>query len=62
LITLNIPEYARQSSALALQLNIYWMQQTDRSEQTVSIYQKALGTLPEDGNVVPKQVWTTIHY
>jgi hypothetical protein len=23
LITLNIPEYARQSSALALQLNIY---------------------------------------
>jgi hypothetical protein len=27
----------------------------------LSIYQKALGTLPEDGNVMPKQVGATIH-
>jgi hypothetical protein len=27
----------------------------------LSIYQKALGTLPEDGNVVPKHVGDTIH-
>jgi hypothetical protein len=27
----------------------------------LSIYQKALGTLPEDGNVVPKHVGATIH-
>jgi hypothetical protein len=26
-----------------------------------SIYQKALGTLPEDGNVMPKHVGATIH-
>jgi hypothetical protein len=26
-----------------------------------SISQKALGTLPEDGNVMPKHVGTTIH-
>jgi hypothetical protein len=26
-----------------------------------SIYQKALGTLPEDGNVVPKHVGVTIN-
>jgi hypothetical protein len=26
-----------------------------------SISQKALGTLPEDGNVMPKQVGATIH-
>ena len=27
----------------------------------LSIFQKALGTLPEDGNVMPKHVETTIH-
>jgi hypothetical protein len=27
----------------------------------LSIAQKALGTLPEDGNVMPKHVGTTIH-
>jgi hypothetical protein len=27
----------------------------------VSISQKALGTLPEDGNVMPKHVGATIH-
>jgi hypothetical protein len=27
----------------------------------LSISQKALGTLPEDGNVMPKHVGTTIH-
>jgi hypothetical protein len=27
----------------------------------ISIYQKALGTLPEDGNVMPKHVGATIH-
>jgi hypothetical protein len=27
----------------------------------LGIYQKALGTLPEDGNVMPKHVGTTIH-
>ena len=27
----------------------------------LSISQKALGTLPEDGNVVPKHVGATIH-
>jgi hypothetical protein len=27
----------------------------------LSISQKALGTLPEDGNVIPKHVGTTIH-
>jgi hypothetical protein len=27
----------------------------------LSIFQKALGTLPEDGNVVPKHVGATIH-
>jgi hypothetical protein len=27
----------------------------------LSISQKALGTLPEDGNVMPKQVAATIH-
>jgi hypothetical protein len=27
----------------------------------LSIYQKALGTLPEDGNVMPKDVGDTIH-
>jgi hypothetical protein len=27
----------------------------------LSIFQKALGTLPEDGNVVPKRVGATIH-
>jgi hypothetical protein len=27
----------------------------------LSIYQKALGTLPEDGNVMPKYVVDTIH-
>jgi hypothetical protein len=27
----------------------------------VSISQKALGTLPEDGNVMPKHVGVTIH-
>jgi hypothetical protein len=27
----------------------------------LSISQKALGTLPEDGNVMPKQVGATIH-
>jgi hypothetical protein len=28
----------------------------------LSISQKALGTLPEDGNVMPKHVGDTIHY
>jgi hypothetical protein len=28
----------------------------------LSISQKALGTLPEDGNVMPKHVGATIHY
>jgi hypothetical protein len=28
---------------------------------TLSISQKALGTLPEDGNVIPKHVGATIH-
>jgi hypothetical protein len=27
----------------------------------LSIFQKALGTLPEDGNVMPKHVGATIH-
>jgi hypothetical protein len=27
----------------------------------LSIYHKALGTLPEDGNVIPKHVGATIH-
>jgi hypothetical protein len=27
----------------------------------LSIYQKALGTVPEDGNVIPKHVGATIH-
>jgi hypothetical protein len=27
----------------------------------LSIYQKALGTLPEDGNVMPKHVGDTMH-
>jgi hypothetical protein len=27
----------------------------------LSISQKAIGTLPEDGNVMPKHVGTTIH-
>jgi hypothetical protein len=27
----------------------------------LNIYQKALGTLPEDGNVMPKHVGATIH-
>jgi hypothetical protein len=27
----------------------------------LSISQKALGTLPEDGNIMPKHVGTTIH-
>jgi hypothetical protein len=27
----------------------------------LSISQKALGTLPEDGNIVPKHVGATIH-
>jgi hypothetical protein len=27
----------------------------------LSIFQKALGTLPEDGNVLPKHVGATIH-
>jgi hypothetical protein len=27
----------------------------------LTISQKALGTLPKDGNVMPKQVETTIH-
>jgi hypothetical protein len=27
----------------------------------LSIFQKALGTLPEDGNVMPKYVGATIH-
>jgi hypothetical protein len=27
----------------------------------LSISQKALGTLPEDGNLIPKHVETTIH-
>jgi hypothetical protein len=27
----------------------------------LSIFQKALGTLPEDGNVMPKRVGATIH-
>src|SRR5215472_8923425 len=27
----------------------------------LSIFQKALGTLPEDGNVIPKHVGATIH-
>jgi hypothetical protein len=27
----------------------------------LNISQKALGTLPEDGNVIPKHVGTTIH-
>jgi hypothetical protein len=27
----------------------------------LNIYQKALGTLPEDGNVMPKRVGATIH-
>ena len=27
----------------------------------LSIYQEALGTLPEDGNVMPKHVEATIH-
>jgi hypothetical protein len=27
----------------------------------LSIYQKALGTLPEDGNVMPKHVGATVH-
>jgi hypothetical protein len=27
----------------------------------LSIYQKALGTLPEDDNVIPKNVGATIH-
>jgi hypothetical protein len=27
----------------------------------LSISQKALGTLPEDGNVIPKHARTTIH-
>jgi hypothetical protein len=27
----------------------------------LSISQKALGTLPEDGNVMPKRVGATIH-
>jgi hypothetical protein len=31
------------------------------STAQLSISQKALGTLPEDGNVMPKQVGATIH-
>jgi hypothetical protein len=31
------------------------------STPKLSISQKALGTLPEDGNVMPKHVGTTIH-
>ena len=27
----------------------------------LSIFQKALGTLPEDGNVMPKHIGATIH-
>jgi hypothetical protein len=27
----------------------------------LNIYQKALGTLPEGGNVIPKHVGATIH-
>jgi hypothetical protein len=31
------------------------------TEPQLSISQKALGTLPEDGNVMPKHVGATIH-
>jgi hypothetical protein len=31
------------------------------SSDVVRISQKALGTLPEDGNVMPKHVGATIH-
>jgi hypothetical protein len=31
------------------------------TDPQLSIFQKALGTLPEDGNVMPKHVGTTIH-
>jgi hypothetical protein len=32
-----------------------------RGELSLSISQKALGTLPENGNVMPKHVGATIH-
>jgi hypothetical protein len=32
-----------------------------RTHHVTSISQKALGTLPEDGNVMPKHVGATIH-
>jgi hypothetical protein len=32
-----------------------------RGDLRSSIYQKALGMLPEDGNVMPKHVGITIH-
>jgi hypothetical protein len=45
-----------------------WQWRTDvlgedpvRSAPQLSISQKTLGTLPEDGNVMPKHVWATIH-
>jgi hypothetical protein len=31
------------------------------TDPQLSISQKALGTLPEDGNIIPKHVGTTIH-
>jgi hypothetical protein len=32
-----------------------------RTAPQLSIFQKALGTLPEDGNVMPEYVGATIH-
>jgi hypothetical protein len=32
-----------------------------RTAPQFSIYQRTLGTLPEDGNVMPKHVGATIH-
>jgi hypothetical protein len=34
---------------------------SDVVRKQLSISQKALGTLPEDGNVMPKHVGATIH-
>jgi hypothetical protein len=31
------------------------------TDPQLTIFQKALGTLPEDGNVMPKHVGDTIH-
>jgi hypothetical protein len=40
---------------------VYFIPLTPELNPELSIYQKALGTLPEDGNVMPKHVGATIH-